>query len=245
MAIPLRRLPLLSMRNFRDLGGYSAGGGVTRYRRLYRADCPAELTQADIEAIKAAGVRTSVDMRSDREVARQPSSLANVPDIDYHRVSLFGNIETLRAYLDVQPETSIMGDLESLYVALAEVSHEQIVSIFRLIALSLPYGAVLVHCTAGKDRTGIISALLLLLCGVSTRDVLVDYSMTRILLEPSVVPWPVGGESNALLSSDPATIAHFATHLDRAYGGVENYLREHGLLQSDIDSIVFEMVEKE
>ena len=86
----LRRLPLASVYNMRDLGGYAAAGGTTAFGRLWRADLLGALPDMDISAILAAGVRTVIDLRGPDECLRVPSSFLDVPGVRYVNVSLLG-----------------------------------------------------------------------------------------------------------------------------------------------------------
>ena len=244
---PYRRLPLQNMYNFRDIGGYPAEGGVTRYGKFYRSDLPGELPLKDIEAILAANVRTVIDFRSDREVENHPHALRDVAEIDYHRVSLFGDNAQLKEQMGVDPETSLLSDLGRLYIGFADFRFEQIVQVFNLLVQAMQKGAVLVNCSAGKDRTGVISALVLLLCGVPKWDIVADYAITQILLEPKIRH--MVDELNmevpaAHYISPPENMERFVDHIAQKFGSAEAYLIGHGFDRTFVDTLIDQMVER-
>ncbi|MFI0901299.1 tyrosine-protein phosphatase [Streptomyces sp. NPDC020983] len=176
-----RVLPLEGAGNFRDLGGYPVRDGRrTRWGLVFRADAPDRLTAADLEALAPLGLRVAYDLRTPDERAKAPSVLPAAVrrepyDIggDAARTSLLGDLfRTGR--LDALPDDF----LHRVYLDMAE----QDASVFGrvLTALGAPGGApALVHCTAGKDRTGMAAALLLAALGVPDSVILDDYTLSR------------------------------------------------------------------
>ena len=142
----LRRIPLGKMNNLRDLGGYPAGDGVTVWERFLRGDNPAGLSEQDIQWLRERDITTIVDLRSGEELARQPDQLRGQPGFLYHHCPLVG-IEKLpnleadigRAYFEAMDRLTCVGRA------------------MRILAAAP--GGVLFHCTAGKDRTGILEEL--------------------------------------------------------------------------------------
>ena len=108
-----------------------------------------------------------------------------------------------------------------------------------------PEGAVLVHCAAGKDRTGLISALLLGLVGVPAETIAADYALTAELLRPRDQEWLEHGpgeraEREAILARYAPTaevMLEVLHQLDRRHGGVERYLLEAGVAPADLDRL--------
>lgn len=165
----LRRIPLGKMNNLRDLGGYPAGDGVTVWERFLRGDNPAGLSEQDIQWLRERDITTIVDLRSGEELARQPDQLRGQPGFLYHHCPLVG-IEKLpnleadigRAYFEAMDRLTCVGRA------------------MRILAAAP--GGVLFHCTAGKDRTGILAMLLLSLAGVAREDILADYQISETYL---------------------------------------------------------------
>ncbi len=162
---PERVLPLAGARNLRDLGGYpTVDGRRTRWRILFRADGLHRLEPEGRTALLAAGVRTVVDLRRDDESREHPNPFAGVPEVRYARISL----------QDVPLEQlAELSSLEDVYRSILENGRAQVADVFR--ALFAP-GALpgVFHCTAGKDRTGIIAALVLSAAGVPEEVVVED-----------------------------------------------------------------------
>ena len=163
----LRRIPLGKMNNLRDLGGYPAGDGVTVWERFLRGDNPAGLSEQDIQWLRERDITTIVDLRSGEELARQPDQLRGQPGFLYHHCPLVG-IEKLpnleadigRAYFEAMDRLTCGGRA------------------MRILAAAP--GGVLFHCTAGKDRTGILAMLLLSLAiGVVLARTLLQGKRTR------------------------------------------------------------------
>ncbi|MEU5881888.1 tyrosine-protein phosphatase [Spirillospora sp. NPDC047279] len=164
-----REITLEGCVNFRDLGGYRADGGHVRWRRLFRSDALHELTAADVAAVRDLGVRTVIDLRSDFERS-----------YDGGPHPLDGAVELVRAPIINEGNGHVMGDtsltLAQRYARIMETSGTALADTVAAIA-EAPGGAVF-HCAAGKDRTGMVSAVVLGVLGVSNEDVVADYAMT-------------------------------------------------------------------
>ena len=165
----LRRIPLGKMNNLRDLGGYPAGDGHTAWERFLRGDNPLGLSHRDIRWLLDRDITTVVDLRSGEELSRQPDQLSTYPEFTYHHCPLVGmeklpNLEADigRAYFDAMDSLTSVGRAMSVVAAAP--------------------GGVLFHCTAGKDRTGMIAMLLLSLAGVAREDILADYEVSETYL---------------------------------------------------------------
>jgi protein-tyrosine phosphatase len=159
--------------NARDLGGYpTLDGAQTRARSLVRADDLAQLTPEGVEALRRYGVETILDLRWPEEAARYPSPVAAaLPRVRYERVSLLTHTEDewrLRSR-DVSKELWKCGALEHVRAELREV--------LAVIAAASP-GPLLFHCVAGKDRTGVLAALLLALAEVTPAAIAADYAQS-------------------------------------------------------------------
>lgn len=231
-----RVLPIAGTYNVRDLGGYAAGEAQTGWRRLLRAESLHRMDEAGQAALKATGLSTVIDLRHDEELARNPNPLRDEPGLEYINIPLFAGLDTQKASGDDK--------LYSLYCAALEECQPAIAAVMNAI-IDAGDGAVLFHCTAGKDRTGVIAALLLSLGGVAPDVVAEDYAMTRPLLEPIIPELEAaaaeqGGDpavTAALLGSNPATMLGFLDHLNATYGGAEAYLRSIGLDQVAIERL--------
>ena len=248
MAPCYRRLPLEGLYNARDLGGYPAAGGkMTRYGVFVRSDAPLRLTEADLAYLRDFGVTLSVDFRGDREVTSEPSCLSGAAEwVTYLRSPAFNEQVAFAARARAGgPPVSTFVDWGEKYVEMAESCKAWVKS--TLTYFSASGGAVLYHCTTGKDRTGIISALLLGLCGVSYEDIIADYCVSEVYLTPVYVRladafrrhWPRERVSltDPFFKTAPANMAALLRHLDERYGGIPGYLADCGVPNGVSDAL--------
>ncbi|MGZ8804113.1 MAG: tyrosine-protein phosphatase [Microbacterium sp.] len=218
--------------NFRDVGGLPAGSGRSRSGVLFRSGNLAQLDVAGIAAIGGLGIRRIIDLRADDEVAHAPSRLGTL-DLEMQRVPLFlGSVASF--FADDIP-------LEEMYRRLVDDSADRVVEAVRGIAADQP---VLVHCTVGKDRTGVIVALTLAAVGVETEAIVADYARTEGLLPEwrntrvvsmlrSMHPEAVHLEDLATRSPAPV-MRELLAGLRARYGSPMDYLRAHGMGDDEI-----------
>ena len=232
-----QRVELEGCSNFRDLGGYRLnGGGTTKSGVLYRADCLSKLTGSDIEKLGELGIACVIDLRHEEEINKTGHPVKNVGGIAYHNVQLVDGVNSndLKSLL---PQS-----LSEMYADLADNAGGKIAEIFRII-LNHKVGGVVFHCAAGKDRTGVVAALLLLLAGAEETEILFDYSITYTLMK-EVFSRQIQDAKNAgfdipahIFLSDEVTIKEFIDHIHHKHRGVENYLKSIGLDTDEIAEI--------
>lgn len=181
-ASPMRRLNLEGVHNFRDIGGYaSESGDVIRRGRVFRADGLNRLTTRDVERVRGLGLRTVIDLRSTHEVESHGTFPVDAHPVDFHHIPT-GDVTRKRPDL---PEAADDADvLRFSYLRMLESSVEQLRSAFTLVAQRSSEPLVY-HCTAGKDRTGVLTMLILGCLGVSRHDIASDYALTAETLEES------------------------------------------------------------
>jgi protein-tyrosine phosphatase len=223
-----RHIPVVGTFNIRDLGGYTGLDGETQWRRVLRADGLHRLDAEGMALLVDEGVTTVIDLRHDRELESQPDPFHAHPAVTYHNVSLF---EALI------PEPGEKGDvLYDLYIKALNHRPVEIVRVLTMIA-EAPEGIVLFHCTAGKDRTGIIAALLLALAGVNADIIVEDYALTGPMIAPMIDDILAHAALHGtdlesfrpLLAADPHTMADTITYIDQHYGSAADYLAKNGL----------------
>ena len=231
--------------NVRDLGGLeTAAGGRTRHGGVVRADNVRRLTRAGWENARRHGVVRLVDLRFDSEAIEQ----GGLPDgVDVVTVSLFGTYdpELARAFDHrVRAADDVAPVLAAGYVSALEAGSERVASAIAAVAEADPSGTVVVHCFAGKDRTGIVSALLLSLAGVSDEDVAADYAASGPGVEVLSQPWFDEAESEhelvfrrRICEAPAAAMAEVLEWLHESRGGAEGYLREAGLTYAQIEAV--------
>jgi protein-tyrosine phosphatase len=225
---PERHIRLEAAFNVRDLGGYpTTCGRATRWRSLLRADALHELTDRDVETLLALELRTVIDLRTDKEIARQPSVFAARNEVRYHHISLFDGL----APVDAMFRERGLIDLSERYIEAIESCRPALLRVAATIA-DAPDGVVLFNCTAGKDRTGIVAAMLLSIAGVAPGDIAADYALTAELAAPLMQRLKEGAirrgleeaMATRLLSSERSAMEAFLRYVDERHGGIRKYL---------------------
>ena len=230
-----RNLGFSATYNFRDVGGYPGLDGRTvRWRRLFRSDALHRLGEADAEAFTALGVRTVIDLRRPHEIERY-GRIAEEHGLDYHNLVLeHVDWEQVEHPADTVHERW----LADRYLNFAEDGRSGIRESLRLIA-DPAKAPVIVHCMAGKDRTGTVCALALSLLGVADQDIAEDYALTTSAMAPLTAylmqqhPESVQGNEH-MFDSPPEAMVMFLAGLRRLHGSVENYVRDIGLTDEEI-----------
>lgn len=223
-----RHIRLQGAFNVRDLGGYAtAGGGTTRWRSFLRADALHGLTGDDVRALLDLGLRTVIDLRSSVELAHQPSVFLRHDRVRYHHIAIFDGL----APTEMMLRDDRGSDLSHRYVQAADSCRPALMRVAATIA-DAEEGLVLFNCTAGKDRTGIVAAMLLSLAGVPTEDIAADYALTGELAGPlmeqlkaTVIARGMDEAVAArLLSSQRTSMLTFLRHMEDRHAGFANYL---------------------
>ena len=218
------------MFNFRDVGGYrTAAGRTVRWRRLYRSDSLHALTEPDREAFEALGIRTVLDLRRPAEIERD----GRVPDwngLRWHNLYLQHRDWTYAPY---RRGTDLARYLADRYRDMAEESASGLAAAVDLIA-DPAAAPLVVHCAAGKDRTGVLCALTLCLLGVPDDDVTADYALSsanlRRYLTTVLAENPEYYEPDELPLDTPVEAMRlFLAELRAEHGTVEGYLTAAGL----------------
>ena len=227
--------------NVRDLGGLpTEDGRMTQAGRIVRADNIRKLTDAGWQALGDQGVRRIVDLRMPVELAEDP--LREV-DVDVVHVSVFGDAMDEAYVADLDAHLASVEDVADhyfySYVDWLERYRDHFGRAFAAIADA--DGTVVVHCMGGKDRTGVVSALLLRLAGVSYDVIGEDYAVTAANLEPSTSVWiaavddPVERAKWQRLAATPAAAIERVVHeIESRYGDVASYMRAAGLSDAQV-----------
>ena len=228
----VRNVLLQGAVNVRTFAGLRGRHGPIPDGSFLRAADLARLTPADRDALAARGVVLDRDLRTADELATAPDALAGDDRFRYVRISLLGTEK-----LDV---SKLPDDLGTMYVASLEANEPQFRQVFATLA-GQPDGAVLFHCTAGKDRTGMVAALLLALAGVPRQDIVHDYAISAHYLAPMMRQ---SAQLAAMASQNPRILAlqgspaeaidAFLEALERRHGGAAAYLRRIGVSEPEL-----------
>ena len=216
--------------NVRDLGGVPIdGGGKTRFGVFVRADSVSRLTEDGWSSLVDHGVTRIVDLRWAEETEQDPPRDV---DVEVVHVSLLGAYDPdLRDEIDDYLPDDVAGYRAQQYLAFLERHRREFARAFAALA-EPDDGVVLFHCFAGKDRTGLIAALLLRLAGASIEDAATDYGASDANVTPLFERWIADAETDderhrrRFLARTPADA--MARTL-RELGDVAAYLREAGV----------------
>jgi protein-tyrosine phosphatase len=226
-----RLLTFPALLNARDLGGYpTVDGGQTRWRSLLRSDDLAQLTPLGVQALAEFGVQTVLDLRWAEEIALNPSPIgAQAPQIRYIHSSLLASTPAQWRELSRSCEKELWK-----CVVLDKV-RPQLATVLKVIA-SAPAGPLLFHCVAGKDRTGIIAALLLTLAEVKPAAIAADYAESTQMLGDAYLKRYKDADPQDVLENvrcPEEGVHNMLAYLERA-GGIRDYLGKIGLNELEI-----------
>ncbi|MBK8902799.1 MAG: tyrosine-protein phosphatase [Anaerolineaceae bacterium] len=235
-----RVLPLHKGINIRDVGGfYTADGQMVRWGLLYRSGSLSRLTQADLAYLQRLGLRLVFDLRSTNERIKQPDKLPDLPELVERPLPMdsVDRWERLRGAYTIFFRKGRLDDylLDGYRRVMIDGNAHVIGEIFQRLADPAQLPAVL-HCTAGKDRTGLVVAILLLTLGVPEETVLADYTLSNLFYDhfrqgiiadlKQVAPWGISVDNlQDLLLVKAKTLQGALAHLRQNYGSLDNYLR--------------------
>lgn len=244
----LRRLPLHHGFNVRDIGGYPIGDThMSAWNRCYRSDHPGNFDTSDWELMKKANITLFLDLRSTQEQIDNPYDCGAY---GIEKIALPFMKEEIQSaeVLDDEARMKFLNSMKLDYVAMLEEAKLPLCTALEKIAQTLDKGeAVLYHCTAGKDRTGILSCILLSICGVSDADILADYEVSATYNELGVnnmLPKEMMAipSVRALFESTPDMMKPLIAFLKEKT--IEAYLDEIGVKQYVITTIKKHLIEE-
>jgi protein-tyrosine phosphatase len=239
-----RRLAWDGCLNVRDLGGYATeDGGETRFGAIVRADSVRELTAEGWRSLVSYGITRIVDLRQHSELEADPP--LDVP-VEVVHVPLFpepgsAHWAELEALIDAAGDP--VAATRGVYLECLERFRGEMALVLTAIARASD-GGVVVHCRAGKDRTGLVSAVLLRLAGVSRDHVGADYALTEENLRAVWSEWVEQAEDEEereqrrrMVATPAAAMVGVLTDLEARYGTVRAYARAGGVAQRDLDRL--------
>ena len=240
--------------NVRDVGGLPAGdSGRTRHGQLVRSDNLQDLSPADVtRLVSEVGVTTVIDLRSAGEVESEgPGPMKALTSVEHVHLSLIPEAgamtDVAKDALAINRARAIKRDPDDVagafYIGYLEDRPDSVVGALRAIA-DAP-GAALVHCAAGKDRTGVVVALALSAVGVPREEVVADYVATgerieQILDRLRASPTYARDVDNIPAHEHdprPEIMERFLARLDAEYGGPLGWLAAHGFTEQDVDRL--------
>ena len=225
---PARHLNLAGASNFRDLGGYPASDGrIVRWRQIFRSNHLGHLTEADIEVLRGLGLKSAFDFRGTEE---RVEALCGLTEIAVHSLPVEPTVvAALRARRAEGVALSSADALEVMRDSYRSYVRDNTPSFRALFAHLLEDRAPLViHCTAGKDRTGFACALILHALGVPDEVISEDYLLTNRFYrrDPSASSDLPEEVRQVLGTVQPSFLAAAFDAISADYGDLESYFSE-------------------
>lgn len=226
--------------NFRDLGGYPTEDGRSlRWRTLFRSDALHALSNSDVRHVRdELAMSDIVDLRSTFELTSEGRGPLGDEPIEFHHTPLF----------DGDPSASDRGmaaqmPLGDRYIGMMEMAHSKIANVVRILAHA--QGGAVYHCAAGKDRTGVISAVLMGVLGVSDDLIVADYALSGERIDEIIARvMSMKGYQDTLndmpedtLHAHPESMETVVAGVAEKWGSMAGYLREGGLADEDVERL--------
>ncbi len=223
-----RHVSFERLHNFRDFGGYPATEGRhVRWGQLYRADSLGKLAGSDLAQFTALGVHTVIDLRHSWEI----DSGGRVPDatgLAYYNFSI-----EHRPY-DQSKLSDVVDPVRFLADRYAEVASDGVAEIGQALRVIAEAGRapLVIHCASGKDRTGMLAAIVLSLLGVGEEDIVADFGLTGLATERLIADWHAFYPGRELLwphygTAPPELMRVFLAELTATFGSVRRYVTSY------------------
>ena len=248
---PNRRIGLEHVHNFRDLGGYpTAAGKATKWNTLFRSDGLYRLRSADdISRVQQLQLRSVIDLRTKREQDDQGIfPTAEIP-VTFHHLSI---VDVTWSDSETPDITDPVEFLVWGYRDMLEIGATRFAEAMQVLSQETALPAVF-HCAAGKDRTGVLAALVLASLGVDDEHICADYRLTRDAMQR----WTVWAKQHqpelakrfatmppVFLAADPEAMKIILEDLHDKFGSVANYVREIGVESETIASLKHLLLEE-
>ncbi|KAJ6538477.1 protein-tyrosine phosphatase-like protein [Mycena vulgaris] len=252
----LSRLPFVTISgvfNIRDLGGLASRlhpNLVTKPRFLYRSAELSGITEDGKVQLKELGISQVFDLRSDTEIAKYDTPSPDIEGVNFSHVPVFQTEDYSPEMMAKRYQLYASGKTEAfmeLYSQILEHGGRSFGTILRHVR-DRPNDGCIFHCTAGKDRTGVIAAILLKLAGVDNDAISNDYALTRVGREPAramimerLSKEPLFASNNEaalnMFTCRHSTMSAFLDMLDEKFSGVEEYVKRFTHI-SDEDIVI-------
>ncbi len=228
-----RHVPFEACFNFRDLGGYATvDRREVRRGVLFRSDSLHRLSASDLAALAALRVRAVIDLRTSAE-------LADTGRVADHDDRVFRHVPC------EDPTDDYVRPRAELYLEFAQARGPQLAAAFHLVAHEA--GPIVFHCMAGKDRTGILAALLLATFGVPDATIAADYELTERSValaltwatehDPDWAAWLTEAAPTGRLTTPADAMGEFLQMLRGEYGTVDDYLADAGVKPQTVEAL--------
>jgi protein tyrosine/serine phosphatase len=226
--------------NFRDLGGYpTSDGRRLRWRLLFRSDALHAVSPADVSHLRdALALSDIVDLRSSFELESEGRGPLAKEPIDFHHTPLFDGDPSV-----ADRSAAATMSLGDRYVGMMEMARPKIIDVVRILANS--QGGAVYHCAAGKDRTGVISAVLLGALGVPDELIVADYALSGERIDEIIARvMSMKGYEETLhempedtLHAHPESMETVLARVAETWGSMVDYLQGGGLESTDLERL--------
>jgi len=242
MALRDRNLAWEGCYNVRDLGGHATEDGrETRFGSIIRSDSVRNLSEAGWKALADHGVTTIVDLRILSELAEDPARELAVEHVHVPVVPELDSEHWLEIDAIGEAAPDYPAATRSVYLEFLERFRENFARAVVTVARA-PVGPLVIHCQGGKDRTGLVVALLLRLAGVSIEDIAADYAQSEANLREESLKWIAEAEDEVerarrkrIAVSPPESMVGVLEEVERRYGSVGEYLKRGGATDEDLE----------
>lgn len=215
--------------NVRDMGGFTTLEGKTTKKYKYiRGSAKGDISEKEKAHFYDLGVRVVIDLRYTEEINKTLSPLRDYRDTVYYHVDMMGEFYQMR--------NAGYKDLSELYLDLLNDAQPQIKQVFDIF-LKYPEEGIYFHCTAGKDRTGIIAMLLFEIVGLDRATIVSNYSESYENNKERPGYKKLPPEWVKLVLSEPEYMEKTLAYIDEKFGSSENYLRLIGLTDTELAQI--------
>lgn len=225
-----RRYNFENILNCRDIGGYPTPDGVTKFGRFLRCGIVQRPQDWEIDKLNELGIGTSIDLRGTYEAEETPLNLERLNGADIYNLPLFE--------FNVATKEGMNLPLAQIY---AEIADNQMYNIARVLntVADAKDGIIMYNCFFGKDRTGILTMLLLSIAGVSKEDIIADYQQTYTYIKPYILThsdilWDTNSEKHYSL---PETMEELIERIEAKHGSILGYIKAAGVSDEAIERI--------
>ena len=212
--------------NTRDIGGYvTLENKIIAHDKIYRSEAQLDPSEKDIAFLRAKGMTTIIDMRTKERTLQKPSGFAQRQGFDYFNYP-------------IEAGSRIPESVEAVPGAYMSIANDgNMKQILKTIAGA--QSGVMYNCTAGKDRTGVLTAILLLLCGVKQEDIIADYMRTKENLHDQfrAIAQQYPQVNMEIVIPRPSYLIDFMELFEKQYGTAEQYMLKIGLSRDEIHQI--------
>lgn len=238
-----RTLPLEGAFNFRDLGGYPAADGRRiRWRTLFRSDGLGALTAGDVDHLREIGLRTVVDLRTSHEIEERGRYPLDAHPVRFHHLSVIDTTWDRDAVARMEFTTTEF--LHWAYTDMLRNGGERFAAAFSLLAEHEALPAVF-HCAAGKDRTGLLAALVLGALDIDREAIVADYALTEVAMQRIIERMREDPERAAQMDATPssfyaadaAAMRRVLDDIDTDHGSVRAFVRHLGVGDGTVERL--------